>query len=49
MEFVGKRAGNVTVTGRVSHSADGKTRTVTSSVTDANGKTIERTAVYDKQ
>jgi hypothetical protein len=49
LEFVGKRDGKVTVIGRVVHSADGKTRTVTSSVTDAKGNKIESTAVYDKQ
>ena len=49
LEFVGKRGGKVTVTGRVSHSADGKTRTVTSSVTDPKGKKIESTQIYDKQ
>ena len=49
LEFVGKRGGKVTVIGRVSHSADGKIRTVTSRVTDAKGKKIKSTAIYDKQ
>jgi hypothetical protein len=49
LEFVGKRAGKVTVTGRVAESADGKTRTVTTTGTDAKGNKIESTAVYDKQ
>jgi hypothetical protein len=49
LEFVGKRAGKVTVTGRVAQSADGKTRTVTTTGTDAKGNKIESTAVYDKQ
>ena len=49
LEFVGKRAGKVTVTGRVAQSADGKTRTVTTTGTDAKGKKVESTAVYDKQ
>jgi hypothetical protein len=49
LEFVGKRAGKVTVTGRVAESADGKTRTVTTTGTDAKGKRVESTAVYDKQ
>jgi hypothetical protein len=49
LEFVGKSGGNVTVTGRVALSADGKTRTVTTSSTDAQGKKVENTAVYDKQ
>jgi hypothetical protein len=47
--FVGKRGGKVTVTGRVALSADGKTRTVTTTTTDAKGKKTEGTAVYDKQ
>jgi len=37
------------VTGRVVVSADGKSRTVTSSFTDAKGNKIESTAIYDKQ
>jgi hypothetical protein len=37
------------VTGRVAVSADGKTRTVTTSATDSKGKKISSTAVYDKQ
>ena len=49
LEFVGKRGGNVTVTGRVALSADGMIRTVTTSVTDAKGNKIESTATYDKQ
>jgi hypothetical protein len=49
LEFVGKSGGKVTVTGRVTHSADGKTRTVTTSMTDAMGKKIESTTIYDKQ
>jgi hypothetical protein len=48
LEFVGKKDGKVTVTGRVTHSADGKTRTVTTSMTDATGKKIKSTAIYDK-
>jgi hypothetical protein len=39
----------VTVTGRVRISADGKTRTVTTTGTDASGKKIKGTALYDKQ
>ena len=49
LEFVGKKGDKVTVTGRVVVSADGKTRTVTTSVTDAKGNKIENTAIYDKQ
>jgi hypothetical protein len=47
--FVGKKGGKVTVTGRVVHSADGKTRTSTASVTDAKGTKIKSTSVYDRQ
>jgi hypothetical protein len=44
-----KKGGKVTLTGRIVVSADGKTRTVTTSGTDPQGKTIENIAVYDKQ
>ena len=39
----------VTVSGRIVISADGKTRTVTTSMTDSKGKKVKNTAVYDKQ
>jgi hypothetical protein len=41
--------GKVTTAGRITVSADGKTRTVTTSGKDANGKKIDSTAVYNKQ
>jgi hypothetical protein len=41
--------GKVTTTGRITVSADGKTRTVTTSGKDASGKKTESTAVYNKQ
>jgi hypothetical protein len=44
-----KKGGKITNTGRVVVSADGKTRTVTVSGTDANGKKTSVTFVYDKQ
>lgn len=44
-----KKDGKVTTTGRVVVSADGKTRTVTTSGTNAQGQKISATAVYDKQ
>lgn len=47
--FNAKKGSKVTISGRIAVSADGKTRTVTSSATDANGKKINSTAVYDKQ
>lgn len=44
-----KKNGKVTATGTIVVSADGKTRTVTTSGTDAKGKKVKNTAVYDKQ
>jgi hypothetical protein len=49
LEFAIKKDGKVTITGRVVVSADGKTRTVTTSGTDPKGKKVKGTAVYDKQ
>ena len=49
LEFVAKKDGKVTVVGRVAHSTDGKTRTVTSTITDAKGKKVESIAVYEKE
>jgi len=43
-----KKGGKVTVTGRIIVTANGKSRTVTTSGTDANGKKFKTTAVYDK-
>lgn len=44
-----KKGGNVTTTAKIVLSADGKTRTVTASGTDATGKKVSSTAVYEKQ
>jgi hypothetical protein len=44
-----KKGGTIINSGRIVVSADGKTRTVTTSGTDATGKKISSTAVYDKQ
>jgi hypothetical protein len=44
-----KKGGTVTVTGKIVVSADGKTRTVTTSGTTAQGKKFKSIAVYDKQ
>ncbi|HXL21961.1 MAG TPA: hypothetical protein VOA78_05815 [Candidatus Dormibacteraeota bacterium] len=49
LTFVVKKGGKVTTTGRIVLSADGKTRTVTTTVTDSKGKKVSGTAVYDKQ
>ncbi len=48
LEFAGKKDGKVTISGRVAVAADGKTRTVTVSGTDAKGNKISSTTVYDK-
>ena len=44
-----KKNGKVTLSGKIVVSADGKSRTVTVSGTDAAGKKVTSTAVYDKQ
>jgi hypothetical protein len=44
-----KKGGKATNTGTIVISADGKTRTVTASRTDPDGKKINFTYVYDKQ
>jgi hypothetical protein len=44
-----KKNGNVTVTGQIVVSADGKSRTVTVSGTTPKGKKFKNVAVYDKQ
>jgi endonuclease YncB( thermonuclease family) len=48
-ELTNKKDGKVTVTGKIVISADGKSRTVTISGTDASGKKVKYTAVYEKQ
>ncbi len=48
-ELTNKKGSKVTATGRIVVSADGKSRTVTVSGTDAMGKKVKYTAVYDKQ
>jgi len=49
LEVVSRRAGKVTVTQRNVLSADGKTRTVTTTGTDAQGQKIHNVAVFEKQ
>ena len=49
LALTGKKGGKVTVTGRIVVSANGKTRTVTTTGTDAKGKRVTTRAVYDKQ
>ena len=49
LEFTVKKGDKVTTTGRIVLSADGKTRTVTTSGTDPKGNKVSSTAAYDKQ
>lgn len=49
LELTVKKGGEVTTSGRIVVSADGKTRTVTVSGTDPTGKKFHGPAVYDKQ
>jgi hypothetical protein len=48
-ENVWKKDGKVTVTAKVTVSADGKMLTVTQEGVDAKGKAVHSVAVYDKQ
>lgn len=48
LTFTSRKAGKVTITGRVEVSADGKSRTVTTTGTDAAGKKVTNVAVFDK-
>ena len=49
LTFMGKKGNKVIISGRIVLSADGKTRTVTASGTDAKGNKVSSSAVYDKQ
>jgi hypothetical protein len=49
IDVTSKKDGKVVLTAHVVLSADGKSRTVTTHVTDAKGKKITSTAVYDKE
>jgi hypothetical protein len=49
LEVVNKKAGKVTTTQRNVVSADGKTRTVTTTGTDAQGQKVNNVAVFEKQ
>jgi len=49
LDFTVKNGTKITTTGRIVVSDDGKSRTVTSSGTDAQGKKFTSTDVYDKQ
>jgi len=45
----GKKNGKITVSGRIVGSANGKTRTVTTTGTNSKGKRVTTRAVYDKE
>jgi hypothetical protein len=49
LELTSKKGGKVTISGRIVLSADGKSRTLTASATDAMGMKIEGVSFYDKQ
>lgn len=49
LAFKNQKDGKVTVEGRVVISGDGKSRTVTTTATNAEGKKVTNVAVYDKQ
>lgn len=48
-ENVWKKAGKVTITAKAVVSTDGKTLTITQTGTDAQGRAVNITAVYDRQ
>ena len=48
-EIVSKKAGKVTTTTHMVISRDGKTRTLTTTGTDAEGRKVNNTVVYEKQ
>jgi hypothetical protein len=49
LTLTNKKDGKAVVTGRIVVSADGKSRTLKSTVTDSAGKKVTNTAAYDKQ
>ncbi len=49
LALTGKKGGKVTLTGRIVASANGRTRTVTTTGTDSKGKRFSNRAVYDKE
>jgi len=48
-EIANKKGGKTILSGRIVISSDGKTRTVTTNGTDAQGNKVTNVAVYDKQ
>jgi hypothetical protein len=49
LSMIIKKGGKTTMTGTITVSADGKSRTVSTTGTDAKGKKVSVSAVYDKQ
>jgi hypothetical protein len=49
LEMTSKKAGKVTITGKIVIAPDGKSRTLTASGTDSMGMKIESMLFYDKQ
>jgi len=49
VEFTRKKAGKVVLTGSIVISADGKSRTVTTTGVNAQGQKVNNVAVYDKK
>jgi len=49
LELTNKKDGKLVTTGKIAVSADGKTRTVSTSGTDSKGKKVNSVAVYNKQ
>lgn len=49
LKLTDKKGGKVTLSGRITVSANGKTRTVTITGTNGEGKKVTSSAVYDKQ
>src|SRR4029079_12257792 len=49
LALTGKKGGKTTLTGRIVISRDGKSRTVTTPSTNAQGKKVTNVAFYDKQ
>jgi len=49
LALTAKKGSKITLTGRIVVSANGRTRTVTTTGTDSKGKSVSNRAVYDKQ
>ena len=49
LALTGKKDGKVTVTGRITVTANGRSRTVTTTGANSKGKRVTNRAVYDKQ